>query len=49
MEDIKKLTEQCILNSDKIHVVAQELKGTKRQLNRLAILYVVTTLILAFI
>ena len=47
MEDIKKLTEQCILNSDKIHVVAQELKSTKRQLNRLAILYVVTTFILA--
>jgi hypothetical protein len=47
MEDIKKLTEQCVLNSDKIHVIAEELKSTKRQLNRLAILYVFTTLILA--
>ena len=47
MEDIKKLTEQCMLNSDKIHVIAEELKSTKRQLNRLAILYVITTLILA--
>jgi len=47
MEDIKKLTEQCVLNSDKIHVIAQELKSTKRQLDRLAILYVITTFILA--
>jgi len=47
MEDIKKLTEQCVLNSDKIHVIAEELKSTKRQLNRLAILYVITTFILA--
>jgi hypothetical protein len=43
---MQNIEEQCRLNAEKIHVVAEQLKLTKRRLNRLTILYVITTIIL---
>jgi len=47
MKTEKELRDHCVLNSDKIHVLAEQLRLTNRRLNRLTILYFFTTVILA--